>query len=168
MIAHSLSRGFVGVFSFHHPVNEVAARMVAGMVVLLSLAIILFDLPWLLFALVYGFLARVLTGPTLSPMGLLATRVLVPLLGNQIRPVAGPPKWFAQTVGLGFSTVSLILYYAFGLTQAAYGVLGVLLAFATLESVLGFCAGCFVFGYLMRWGFVPAGTCAKCEELSPG
>ena len=168
MIARSLSRGFVGVFSFPHPVNEVAARMVAGMVVLLSLAIIAFDLPWLLFALVYGFLARVLTGPTLSPMGLLATRVLVPLLGNPARPVAGPPKRFAQTIGLGFSTVSLILFYAFGLTQAAYGVLGVLLAFATLESVLGFCAGCFVFGYLMRWGFVPAETCEKCNNLSLG
>ncbi len=168
MIARSLSRGFVGVFSFPHPVNEVAARMVAGMVVLLSLTIIVFDLPWLLFALVYGFLARVLTGPTLSPMGLLATRVLVPLLGNPTRPVAGPPKRFAQTIGLGFSTASLILYYAFGLTQAAYGVLGVLLAFATLESVMGFCAGCFVFGYLMRWGFVPAETCKKCENLSLG
>ena len=168
MIARSLSRGFVGVFSFPHPVNEVAARMVAGMVVLLSLAIIIFDLPWLLVALVYGFLARVLTGPTLSPMGLLATRVLVPLLGNQIRPVAGPPKRFAQTVGVGFSTASLILYYAFGLTQAAYGVLGVLLAFAALESVLGFCAGCFVFGYLMRWGFVPAETCEKCANFSLG
>ena len=142
--------------------------MVAGMVVLLSLTIIAFDLPWLLFALVYGFLARVLTGPTLSPMGLLATRVLVPLLGNLTRPVAGPPKRFAQTIGLGFSTASLILYYAFGLTQAAYGVLGVLLAFATLESVVGFCAGCFVFGYLMRWGFVPAETCKKCENLFLG
>ena len=168
MIARSLSRGFVGVFSFPHPVNEVAARMVAGMVALLSLTIIVFDLPWLLFALVYGFLARVLTGPTLSPMGLLATRVLVPLLGNPTRPAAGPPKRFAQTIGLGFSTASLILYYAFGLTQAAYGVLGVLLAFATLESVVGFCAGCFVFGYLMRWGFVSAETCKKCENLSLG
>ena len=142
--------------------------MVAGMVVLLALTIIVFDLPWLLFALVYGFLARVLTGPTLSPSGLLATRVLVPLLGNQTRPVAGPPKRFAQAIGLGFSTASLILYYAFDLTQAAYGVLGVLLAFATLESVMGFCAGCFVFGYLMRWGLIPAETCEKCENLSLG
>ena len=140
--------------------------MVAGMVVLLSSAIIILDLPGLLFVLVYGFLARVLTGPTLSPMGLLATRVLVPLLGNPIRPVAGPPKRFAQAVGLGFSTASLILYYAFGLTQAAYGVLGVLLLFAALESVVGFCAGCFVFGYLMRWGLVPKETCEKCSNLS--
>ncbi len=33
---------------------------------------------------------------------------------------------------------------------------------------MGFCAGCFVFGYLMRSGFVPAETCQKCENLSLG
>ena len=69
MSARSVSKGIAGVFSFPHPVNEVAARMVAGMAALLSLAIIVFDLPVLLFILTYGFLARVLTGPTLSPMG---------------------------------------------------------------------------------------------------
>ena len=79
------------VFSFPNPVNEVAARMVAGMVVVLTLAIILTDQPWLMFVLAYGFLARVATGPTLSPMGLLATRVLAPGLGIQPRPVPGPP-----------------------------------------------------------------------------
>ena len=168
MTTRALSKVITEVFSFPHPVNEVAARMVAGMVVLLSSAIIILDLPWLLFVLTYGFLARVLTGPTLSPMGLLATRVLVPLFGNPIRPVAGPPKRFAQTVGLGFSIASLTLYYAFGLTQAAYGVLGVLLLFAALESIVGFCAGCFVFGYLMRWGFIPKETCEKCSNLSLG
>lgn len=156
------------IFSFPHPVNEVAARMVAAMAALLSLAVIALDLPWLLFPLVYGFLARVLTGPTLSPMGLIATRVLVPLLGNPTRPTAGPPKRFAQAVGLAFSTASLTLYYAFGLTQEAYGILVILISFALLEAVLGFCAGCFVFGHLMRWGLIPAETCEKCKTLSLG
>ncbi len=166
MATRAVSKSLTDLFSFPHPVNEVAARMVAGMVVLLSVAIITLDLPWLLIVLAYGFLARVLTGPTLSPMGLLATRVLVPLLGDPVRPVAGPPKRFAQAVGLGFSTTALVLYYVFGLTQAAYGVLGVLLLFATLEALLGFCAGCFVFGYLMRWGVVPKETCERCNNLS--
>ena len=80
------------VFSFPNPVNEVAARMVAGMVIALSLAIIFTDQSWLMFVLAYGFLARVATGPTLSPMGLLATRVLVPIVGNPQRPVPGPPS----------------------------------------------------------------------------
>ena len=80
------------IFSFPHPANEYAARLVAGMVASLSLVIVLLDLPWLLFVLLYGFAARVLTGPTLSPMGLLATRVLVPLAGSPDKPVAGPPN----------------------------------------------------------------------------
>ena len=165
MTTRSVSNKLSEVFSFPHPVNDVAARMVAGMVVLLSSAIILFQVPWLLFFVAYGFLARVLTGPTLSPMGLLATRVLVPLLGNPVRPVSGPPKRFAQAVGLGFATASLVLYYVFGLSVAAYGALGVLVVFASLEAFVGFCAGCFVFGYLMRWGLIPPETCERCNNF---
>ena len=153
------------IFSFPHPANEYAARLVAGMVASLSLVIVIFDLPWLLFALLYGFAARVLTGPTLSPMGLLATRVLVPLAGSPDKPVAGPPKRFAQAVGLGFATTALLLYYAAGSVTAAYVVLAVLIFFALLEAVVGFCTGCFVFGYLMRWGLIPRETCEKCENL---
>lgn len=159
------SNSLAEVFSFPHPANEYAARMVAGMVVALSVGIILFQVPWLMYVLAYGFLARVLTGPTLSPMGLLATRVLVPLFGNHVRPVAGPPKRFAQVVGLGFSVAALLLYYAFGLPVAAYGVLGVLVFFAVLEAVVGFCTGCFVFGYMMRWGIIPEETCEKCNNI---
>jgi len=150
------------LFSFPNPANDVAARMVAGMVVALSLAFIVTGQAWLLFVLAYGFLARVAAGPKLSPAGLIATRVLVPLLGNPNRPVPGPPKRFAQSVGLVFSTTALVLYFIAGSTLAANGVLGVLAVFAALESGLGFCAGCFVFGYLMRWGVIPASVCREC------
>ena len=150
------------VFSFPNPVNEVAARMVAGMVVLLALATIVFGQGWLFALLAYGFLARVATGPTLSPMGLLATRVLAPRSGIAERPVPGPPKRFAQTVGLAFSSTALLLYFVAGSTLAANVVIGVLVLFAALESGLGFCAGCFVFGYLMRWGIIPESVCREC------
>ena len=142
--------------------NEVAARLVAAMVVALSLAAIVTGQGWLIALLAYGFLARVATGPKLSPMGLLATRVLVPWLGNPSRPTPGPPKRFAQAVGLVFSVTALALYYGAGSTIGAQAVLGVLVAFATLESVVGFCAGCFVFGYLMRWGVIPESVCREC------
>jgi len=112
------------VFSFPNPVNEVAARMVAGMVVALSLAIIFTDQSWLLFLLAYGFLARVATGPTLSPMGQFATRVLVPLVGNPQRPVPGPPKRFAQTIGLVFSIAALVLFFVIGSTVLAFSKVG--------------------------------------------
>ena len=164
--AKPLSSTLGEIFSFPHPVNEIAARMVAGMVIVLSLTILLFDVRWLLFFLAYGFLARVLTGPTLSPMGLLATRVLVPKLGNRKKLVAGPPKRFAQTVGLLFSVTALTLTYGFSLPLVGEGVLWVLVTFAALESLVGFCAGCFVFGYLMKWGLIPQDICERCNNLS--
>ena len=58
-----------------------------------------------------------------------------------------------------------ILAYGFGMVTAAEILIGVLAVFAVLEAVFGFCAGCFVFGYLIRWGWIPAETCQKCEDL---
>ena len=150
------------VFSFPNPVNEVAARMVAGMVVALSLAIILTGQEWLAVVLAYGFVARVATGPTLSPMGLLATRVLAPRSGIAPRPVPGPPKRFAQAVGLVFSVTAVVLFFGMDSPVAAKGVLAVLTVFAALESFAGFCFGCFVFNHLMGWGLIPESVCREC------
>ena len=137
--------------------------MVAGMVMALALTIIVFDVRWLTAVLAYGFLARVLTGPTLSPMGLLATRVLVPLIGNREKPAAGPPKRFAQSVGVVFSFTALALYFVTDGITASRIVLGVLSVFAALEAGLGFCAGCMVFNYAMRWGLIPESMCEECR-----
>ena len=149
------------MFSFPNPVNEVAARITAAMVVALVLVIMFSGQLWLTTLLAYGFLARVAAGPKLSPMGLLATRVLAPRLGSP-RLIAGPPKRFAQAIGLLFSTTALALHFFVGNAAAATGVLAVLAVFAALEAFLGFCAGCFVFGYLMRWGLVPRSVCEEC------
>ena len=151
------------ILSFPNPVNEVAARSVAGMVLALALATILTGEPWLLLFLVYGFVARVLTGPTLSPIGLIATRLVVPLLNIPEKPVPGPPKRFAQFVGLVVSLVGAVLFIWVS-PIAGKSVLGVLAVFAALESGFGFCAGCFVFGYLMRWGLIPESVCLACRN----
>lgn len=153
-----------GIFSFPNPVNEVAARVVAGMVVVLSVAILLTGQWWLAFLLGYGFLARVATGPTLSPMGQLATRLIAPRIAEP-KLVPGPPKRFAQTVGLAFSVTALVLHFVAGLSVTAGVVLAILTVFAALESFLGFCAGCFVFNYLIRWGLIPQSVCAACVNF---
>ena len=148
-------------FSFPNPVNEVAARLVAGMVVALSLTILISGQSWLIAVLAYGFLARVATGPTLSPMGLLATRVLAPRLARP-RPVPGPPKRFAQTIGLVFSVTALLLLVGMETAGPAKAVVAVLTLFASLEAFVGFCAGCFVFGHLIRLGVIPQAVCREC------
>jgi len=154
------------LFSFPDPVNEVSARLVAGGVVLLSLATIAFDQPWATAVIAYGFLARVSSGPTLSPLGQLVTRVIVPRLHVPARPVPGPPKRFAQAIGAVFSVSAALLALGLGLTTAAYVVLGLLIVAATLESVFGLCLGCKGFAALMRAGLIPEEVCERCNNLA--
>src|SRR5580658_9236242 len=126
------------LFSFPNPVNEVSARLVAAGVVVMSVLTIVLDLKWATVVIAYGFVARVLTGPTLSPLGQLVTRVITPRLAIAERPVAGPSKRFAQGMGVAFS-VSAVVLTALGYWGAAQIVLGLLVAAAFLESALGLC-----------------------------
>ncbi len=153
------------VFAFPDPVNEVSARLVAGGVVLLGIATIALDVRWLSFAIAYGFVARVLAGPTFSPLGQLVTRVITPRLPVTARPVPGPPKRFAQAIGATFSVAAAVLWLGFGLGTAADVLLGLLVVAATLESVFGLCLGCKAFAALMGVGVIPAEVCERCVEL---
>jgi hypothetical protein len=155
----------MGLFSFPNPVNEIAARLVAGAVVVMSLAAILSGELWITAVIAYGFVARVLTGPTLSPLGQLVTRVVTPRLGFAPRPVAGPPKRFAQGIGAVVSVSAAVLGLGFGLDSAASALLGLLVLAATLESVFAFCVGCKLFALLMRAGVVPEEVCARCSDI---
>ena len=156
--------GHSDLFTFPNPVNEVSARLVAAGVVVMCVPTISFDLKWATVVIAYGFAARVLSGPTLSPLGQLVTRVLTPRLHLPARPVAGPPKRFAQGIGLAFSLTALVLTLA-GDWGAAQIVLGLLAAAAFLESAFGLCLGCKVFALLIRLGVVPAEVCERCNDI---
>jgi hypothetical protein len=150
---------------FPHPVNELSARLVAGGVVIMTVAAIAFDQPWIIIPIAYGFVARVLTGPTLSPLGLLVTRVITPRLPLRQKFVAGPPKRFAQGIGATLSLAALVAYFGFGSAGAAYVLLGAVAVAATLESVFAFCLGCAIFGLLMRARVIPDEVCDRCNNL---
>lgn len=154
----------VSVFSFPNPVNEVSARLVAAGVVVLSVLAIALDQPWLTAVIAYGFLARVLTGPTLSPLGQLATRVVAPRLGAA-KLVPGPPKRFAQGIGLTVTAAATALLAA-GHPLGTQVLLGVLIVAAGLESIAGYCLGCRVFAVLMRVGVIPESTCVECANIN--
>jgi Domain of unknown function (DUF4395) len=153
------------LFGFPNPVNETSARVVAAGVVAMTGGVLVLDQPWLLFPLTYGFAARVATGPKLSPLGQLATRVVTPLLEVEHRFAPGPPKRLAQGMGLFVSATATVLYYGFRRPRAAYGLLMALLVAAGLEAVFGFCVACKVFPVLVKVGLVPASACEECADI---
>lgn len=151
------------LLSFPNPVNEKAARVVAGVVLAAVIVTLATGFYWLLVPIAYGFWARVLTGPTLSPLGWTAQNVIAPRLGER-KPVPGPPKRFAQGMGAVMSTAALVL--AFAASHTAADVVLILLAVpAALESIVGYCLGCRIFALLMRAGVVPERACEECADI---
>ncbi len=154
------------LFSFPNPVNEVSARLVASGVVLQAVIFLVIRPGWVLIPLTFGFVARVLTGPRLSPLGRLVTQVVTPRIRGEHRLVPGPPKRFAQGVGVVFTVGASIAWLAGNHTVASALIAG-LTGAALLEAALGICLGCIVFGQLMRWGVIPADVCKACNDIRP-
>jgi hypothetical protein len=154
------------VLRFPNPVNEVSARLVAAGVVLMAVAFVLTGWTWVLVPLAYGFVARVLAGPRFSPLGLLVTKVVTPRVPWPAKFVPGPPKRFAQGVGVAFSLAAAILAFGFDAVTAARVLVALLGVAAFLEAAFALCLGCKTFALLMRVGIVPASVCEECRDLS--
>jgi hypothetical protein len=116
--------------------------------------------------LTFGFAARVATGPTLSPLGQFVTRIATPLVERSLqrrdpafrsRQMPGPPKRFAQSIGLAFTAAASIAWAA-GAPGVALVLIAMLAAAATLESGFAICLGCIAYSAI--WG------CADCDDIS--
>jgi hypothetical protein len=154
------------IFGFPNPVNEKAARTVAAFVAVGSAVVLATGWYWLVVPIAYGFVARVLTGPRLSPLGALAQRVIAPRFLGKPKLVPGPPKRFAQGIGAVVTVTAAVAALALGLHGLANGLLGMMVLFAGLEAVVGFCVGCAIFAQLMRVGLVPQQVCEACKTTS--
>ena len=153
------------LFSFPNPVDEVSARLVAAGVVTMALTALVLDLRWVTAVIAYGFVARVLAGPKLSPLALLVTRVVRPRLRIAPRPVPGPPKRFAQGIGAVFSLTVAVLALVFHRWGEAQVALALLASAAFLEAAFALCLGCHIFALLMRTGLVSRDVCERCDDL---
>jgi hypothetical protein len=154
------------LFSFPDPVNETSARLVAAIVVAEAVLFLVLRDGWVLALLTYGFVARVSTGPTLSPAGQFVTRCATPRLERwvrrrrpefQSRLVPGRPKRFAQAIGVAF-TVSASSAWALGVPSLSFVLIAMLAVAATLEAVFAICLGCIAYSAI--WG------CADCDDIS--
>ncbi len=154
------------LFRFPDPVNETSARLVAAFVVAEAVVFLVTREAWMLVPLTYGFLARVATGPTLSPVGQFVTRVATPQVERRIRrrnpgfrsrQVPGRPKRFAQAIGLAF-TASASLAWVLDARDVAFALIALLAVAATLEAAFAICLGCIAYSAI--WG------CADCDDIS--
>jgi hypothetical protein len=142
--------------SFPERVNERAVRLAAGTVVATLGAAWVTGWAWLLPVLGAGFALRAAWGPRASALGRASGWLAARLW--QARPVAGPPKRFAQGIG----AVCLLSASALLLVdqRLAWGAAGLVAVFGALEAVSGFCLGCWIYGRFLQQG---RGS-AVCEE----
>ena len=164
-----MNENITNFFSFPELINEVAARLVAIGVLALSFVVLYLLLDnnnyvlIFLSILIYGFLARVSSGPKISPLALFVTKLIVPRLNFKEKLVPGPPKRFAQGIGLIFSLFTAITFVV-NLNSISILLISILILFAALEAFIGFCAGCKVFKLLMNIGLIPNDVCEKCSN----
>ena len=149
---------------FPNPVNESSARLVAAGAVLQSIVYLVVRQWWVLVPLAFGVAARVIAGPRFSPLGRLVTEVITPRLLVDHRFVPGPPKRFAQGVGLVFSAGALAAHLA-GAPHVAIVLIAGLTVAASLEALFALCLGCIAFRRLMAWGVIPADVCESCNDV---
>ncbi|WP_370531344.1 DUF4395 family protein [Nakamurella sp. PAMC28650] len=67
-------------------------------------------------------------------------------------------------MGATLSVAALITFYA-GAPVVAWVLVGLITAAALLESALGICLGCTVFGRLQAMGVIPASVCEACNDV---
>ena len=61
-----------------------------------------------------------------------------------------------------FSVTALLLLLLMESAGLAKALVAVLTIFASLEAFVGFCAGCFAFSQMIRFGLVPESICREC------
>jgi hypothetical protein len=133
-------------------VNENRVRVVAFLVLKLAALCFIFTSRSIAVFLLVDFTLRAFNLNKYSPLAFIAG-FLANLLQLNNKPVDRAPKRFAAFVGLSFMVmITLALFTDFILTARV--LLGVLMVFAALESLAGFCAGCHVYSYLKRFGLI--------------
>ena len=133
-------------------VNENKARTVAFFVLLIVIAYLFTSYVYLIVFLLPDFLLRATPQGKNSLLSLLAD-VVVAKFNIKNKPTDRAPKRFAAGTGLVF-TILILAAALLQLPVISLALTIVLAFFAALESLAGFCAGCYVYAILKNSGLV--------------
>lgn len=149
-------------------VDEVTVRLVAAVVLVVSLTALLSQQWWLYAVLAADFTLRAVAGPRRSPVARAVLAWLRPRVAVAPRSTAFAPKRFAAGIGAVMTSAAVVLS-ALGvdagslLAPTAVTFIAVLMViFPALEAGLGFCVGCRLFAVLVRAGVVREDVCVDC------
>jgi len=130
-------------------VNERVVRCNALLTILVVGTAIFFKSPVLLLLLVADFYVRAFTTLKTSPLTYISRNIVL-LLKLELKAIDKAPKIFAARLGFLMSLAILILFLV-GFLNAALVIAGILSLFAMLELTIGFCAGCYIYSYVLVW-----------------
>ncbi len=132
----------------HAPItsSESRIRLTAFFVLVLIILYYLMGIGLIPVFLLLDFTLRGFGLGAYSPLGWIAGR-LATVLRLSAKPVYMPPKRFAARIGFLFCLAIVVAHY----THLSTLILSAILAlFAALESLAGFCAGCYVYNAYAR------------------
>jgi hypothetical protein len=148
-------------------VREDAVRGVAIQVFLLSLTAIFTGSIIPVVILIADFAVRVILVPRFSLLAFISRKMIAPVAGFRKRQIVFKPKRFAAAIGLIIS-ISALLFQTNDLHIIFVLSLSVLSLFSFLEAFFKFCAGCKIFGLLMKLGLVSEDECPDCVYNNGG
>src|ERR1700739_399651 len=130
------------------PVNENKVRLTALWVLrLVMVALFVNQLPIFIF-LAIDFFLRAFNYGKFSPLNILSGEIVKQLKISN-KPIGQAPKRFAAGIGFILS-VAIVLLLIFNFSKTVLALSIVFASFAFLESFLSFCAGCYVYTFLLR------------------
>ncbi|MBC8479797.1 MAG: DUF4395 domain-containing protein [FCB group bacterium] len=127
-------------------VNQNTVRLTAFLTAILVGLYIITGNQFLIYFIGIDFFIRAFTPMQYSPMSWLADKAVTGFK-LAVKPIDKAPKIFAARIGFLFSFAAVLLFFVN--VKIALIVLTVLLAFALLEAVFNFCAGCVVYTYVV-------------------
>jgi hypothetical protein len=131
----------------HEKVNESVVRLTALWVVLLMSVFLVLPNPFIPLYLIFDFYVRAFTRSRFSPLSKLSTELVIRFkLPTHL--INKAPKIFAARIGLLFSII-IFAFTLVGFIVPAIITSSVLILFAFLECGLNFCAGCWVYTYIV-------------------
>jgi hypothetical protein len=129
--------------------NEPVIRIVAFEVALLLIAFVLTRQLVIPLFLLFDFYLRGWDMQRFSPLRWIAIQANHYLLQNRYKPVFAPPKLFAAKIG-AVMNFAIIIAVVIAPPYFSLGLAIVVIFSALLESLAGFCMGCYVYNYYQK------------------